>query len=391
MSSSDDDFAVSVFGKMEDRQVARLQVEAEAEERWWIVMQPKVAVRSLPTTEGKPMCVLPAGSVVRAQSILHVGAVRWLVLHADDLPLLPKKKNAANTAAATDCSSSAAAASSISAAESASSAYMMIDGSASGLTRLLMVAPKAFDWEQVRLLPPKHRGEAARRLMIGDGAGSGASGGSGAIGGSGASGASSASGASGASGSASGGSASGGEAIGGLATAGELSDEYLDSLLNAYDAQQHASKGSAQAVRGTAEASGGVEIVESMDGLLDLSVSERLSGGTYGGAGTGAIREAAVAAEAVAAKPRSYEEIMRVQAKETRAERERAEREETERAAEQADEEAKKVFSRNARAHAGQWVSDEGGGAENAVLSRIARRGGPEVAKTLKEDYWYLQ
>ena len=98
-AAATDDFAMSMFDMHEAHHTMRKQQAIEEAEHWWIVLQPKVAVRPTATTEGKPLCVLPQGSVVRAAGLERVDGVRWLTLHADDLPMLVKNKKQPNTAA----------------------------------------------------------------------------------------------------------------------------------------------------------------------------------------------------------------------------------------------------------------------------------------------------
>ena len=99
MAADDDDFALTMFDCIEAKQSARLQQRAEDDERWWIVMAAKVAVRAATNTDGKPMNVLPATSVVRAQLVERVGPVRWIKLHDDELPFFAKRSADARSAA----------------------------------------------------------------------------------------------------------------------------------------------------------------------------------------------------------------------------------------------------------------------------------------------------
>ena len=146
-TAASEDFALSIFGLQEEMQTMRKQESVEDEEQWWIVLHAKVAVRPAPTTEGKPLCVLPQGSVVRAAKVERVSGVRWLALHSDELPKLakPRRDGAAPAPPPHAC--------------------MMIESATAG--RLLMVAPKEFDWEELSSLPPRERGLAARARVLG--------------------------------------------------------------------------------------------------------------------------------------------------------------------------------------------------------------------------------
>ena len=149
-----DDFAMSTF-EIEDQKMCERQVQSENEEkveRWWIVLHAKVAVRQAPTTEGKPVCVLPGGSVVRVSKIVRANGARWIVLHDDDLPMLIKKKKKAEAEGEA-------------APPPAPGCCMMIESATAGT--LVMTAPREFNWENLAHLPPRERGEAARRHVLG--------------------------------------------------------------------------------------------------------------------------------------------------------------------------------------------------------------------------------
>ena len=234
--NDEEDFAMSMFDTMESHNVQRLQRAAEDDEKWWIVMHAKVAVRRLPTTEGnKPISVLPASSVVRAKGIEFANGARWLILQDDDLPLLDKKKQSGAAAATT-----AAEASSSSSSEGPKpGGYMLLEMPGHG--RLLMVAPKSFDWEKVAPLAPKLRGDAARRMMIGDVDAAATVVDAGGGGG-------------------------GGEEQGLL---GDVSDEQIDALLNAYDVKHTPAK---DAAKPPVESDTVIGVREAEDGLVDLSI-----------------------------------------------------------------------------------------------------------------------
>jgi hypothetical protein len=389
--NDEEDFAMSMFDTMESHNVQRLQRAAEDDEKWWIVMHVKVAVRRLPTTEGnKPISVLPASSVVRAKGIEFANGARWLILQDDDLPLLDKKKQSGAAAATT-----AAEASSSSSSEGPKpGGYMLLEMPGHG--RLLMVAPKSFDWEKVAPLAPKLRGDAARRMMIGDVDAAATVVDAGGGGG-------------------------GGEEQGLL---GDVSDEQIDALLNAYEVKHTPAK---DAAKSPVESDTVIGVREAEDGLVDLSIrpararprgergegeeeEQTTAGVGHGRAAGGGKWEVIGGAKAApptrpAAPPapappattpqpaRSrYEEIMVVQAAQERKARLAKEAEEREREREERELEEKKAFSRAARAHAGgpgAWSED--GGPEVAMLSKLSREGGPEVAKQLAEDYWYMK
>ena len=145
--SEDDDFAMSTFELGDQLLERRKQQHAEVEEPWCIVMHSKVAVRAAPTTDGKPFCVLPQGSVIRADRVQRVDGVRWLVLHADDLTLLTKKCIGGGGQIPPGIGT-----------------CMMIESTAAG--QLLMVAPKEFPWHELSHMPPCDRGEAARTRVL---------------------------------------------------------------------------------------------------------------------------------------------------------------------------------------------------------------------------------
>ena len=140
---NDDDFALAVYEMQEQRMRAVLKDVEEATERWWIVLHTRVAVRPAPSTEGKPLCVLPLGSVVRATGTTRVDSQRWVRIHDDDLLHMRKKEQ-----------------------PPPKEAYMLTEAAAAGLGTLLMVAPKEFDWETLADVAPKHRGERARQAML---------------------------------------------------------------------------------------------------------------------------------------------------------------------------------------------------------------------------------
>ena len=137
-----DDFAMQMYEDQESRKRTMLQEAELFKERWWIVMHAKVAVRPGPNKDGDPVVVLPRGSVVSAQTVVKVGKERWLRIHDDELPFL-KKRQSLPTAA---------------------EAYMLLE--AADLGELVMAAPKEFNWESLKEMHPKHRGEAARQEML---------------------------------------------------------------------------------------------------------------------------------------------------------------------------------------------------------------------------------
>ena len=139
--SDDDDFAMAMFEMQDTAHTRRKQEETENTETWWIVLHSRVAVRPAPTTEGKPVCVLPQGAVVRAKTVRRVNGTRWVMISDDDVPRLVKKKK------------KAAAEGQEEAPPPAPGCCMMIESPTAG--QLLMVAPKEFDWEQVRAVPPR--------------------------------------------------------------------------------------------------------------------------------------------------------------------------------------------------------------------------------------------
>ena len=142
---ADDDFALDTFEREDQLVERRKQHLAEETEPWWIVLHAKVAVRAAPTTDGKPLCTLPQGSVVRASGVQLVNGVRWIVVHDDDLLLLARPKNKKDLAAGPGT-------------------CMMIESTVAG--RLLMVAPKEFPWDELSHMPPRERGEAARQRVL---------------------------------------------------------------------------------------------------------------------------------------------------------------------------------------------------------------------------------
>ena len=90
----EDDFALRIFDKLDRHIVKKLQRSDEEDERWWIVMQPRVAVRPRPTMGSQLISVLPGSSVVRATGIEIASGTRWLRLHEDDIRLLDTKQRA---------------------------------------------------------------------------------------------------------------------------------------------------------------------------------------------------------------------------------------------------------------------------------------------------------
>ena len=145
MDDETEDYAMSTFESIDARWTTLKQAEAEDNEKWWIVLAAKIAVRRVPTTEGKPMCVLPQGSVVHVKKVEHVDGTRWAVVESSDATTLHKNTRAAND-------------------QPIEAAYMLIEGPSG---RLLMVAPPEFAWESVRALPPSERGMEARRRILG--------------------------------------------------------------------------------------------------------------------------------------------------------------------------------------------------------------------------------
>ena len=137
-----DDLALEIFENLERRKRSLLLDEEMANERWWIVMHAKVAVRPAPAKQGDPLLVLPRGAVLAAQTIIKVGRERWLRVHADELPFLKKNESLPKP----------------------HEAYMLIESDEIGT--LVMAAPHEYDWHMLKELHPKHRGEVARQQML---------------------------------------------------------------------------------------------------------------------------------------------------------------------------------------------------------------------------------
>jgi len=137
-----DDLAFEIFENLERRKRSLLLDEEMANERWWIVMHAKVAVRPAPAKQGDPLLVLPRGAVLAAQTIIKVGRERWLRVHADELPFLKKNQSLPKP----------------------HDAYMLIESDEIGT--LVMAAPHEYDWHMLKELHPKHRGEVARQQML---------------------------------------------------------------------------------------------------------------------------------------------------------------------------------------------------------------------------------
>ena len=288
--SDDDDFAMAMFEMQDTAHTRRKQEETENTETWWIVLHSRVAVRPAPTTEGKPVCVLPQGAVVRAKTVRRVNGTRWVMISDDDVPRLVKKKK------------KAAAEGQEEAPPPAPGCCMMIESPTAG--QLLMVAPKEFDWERVRAVPPRDRGEAARQSFLGAQA--------------------------------------------------ELTDEQISQLLEQADA--HIARQQQQQQQGPQRAADSrgsqISFSEAADGLVDLSINEA-PGPASQPVGVAALHNATFGAPAHARGPRpmaplpeakpmnKYDEIMARDAIVTRAERKQAE------AVEEAKQAAEKAVARN--------------------------------------------
>lgn len=331
----EDDFALRIFDKLDRHIVKKLQRSDEEDERWWIVMQPRVAVRPRPTMGSQLISVLPGSSVVRATGIEIASGTRWLRLHEDDIRLLDTKQRATSAEPADSAASSAGASSSV-VSEPRLCGYMMIESPELG--QLLMVAPKAFGWEQVASLAPKLRGEAARRMMIGDLSASKPA--------------------------ANATNEGGDQRLGLLA---EISDECIDALLGAYDAAQQlnvAKPATATPMPTTAtrtDTHGTTRVAglrEAEDGLVDLSLQPPVGAGVASEQSSRSqLRDTSGRAlqpqpQAYRSPRRSYVDIMRQQSAEQRAARLKSEVQHNDREAEESKLEEQMAFSRAARAHA---------------------------------------
>ena len=147
----DNDFAVQMFDMADTMHTARKQETEEENEKWWIVLHPKVAVRPGPTTEGKPVCVLGQGSVVRAERVERVNGSRWIIIAKSDLPMLVKKKKLKEGESPPP--------------QPMPGTCMMIESRTAG--KLMMIAPKEFNWEELASVPPRDRGQTARNRVLG--------------------------------------------------------------------------------------------------------------------------------------------------------------------------------------------------------------------------------
>lgn len=136
----DDDWALDMFEAMEARKRTMLVESEQLHNRWWIVMHSKVAVRPGPSREGEPVCLLPRGSVLKAETLLQSRGGRWMRIHPDELHFLKRKSRPAP-----------------------SEAYMLLDTPEHGA--LLTDAPKEFDWDTLTAMHPRERGEAARQQV----------------------------------------------------------------------------------------------------------------------------------------------------------------------------------------------------------------------------------
>jgi len=296
MTDSDDDFCMQMYDWAETRQTQRMQEVAEAEERWWIVMHDKVAVRPAPSTEGRPLAVLPRGAVVKVSGIKTVeGGRRWLTVDESDLAFFrPKKKESSAEAA-------------VAALAAPTAAYILIEGTVAGLGKLMMVAPKDFDWDNVAGIVPKRRGEVAQSQMVG-----------------------------------------------GMPS--EITDEYIEQLLAEGDAKAaEANKRPTAAGKSLPPSSGGtVGFTEDDDGLVDVDLSRKdpAAVAMAAAAGLGGRTAYVRAKDGTAQLVSKFDQIMFAQAQVSRSEREREEMKEHSRIRAEREEKQRKEFSYKARAKA---------------------------------------
>jgi len=295
MTDSDDDFCMQMYDWAETRQTQRMQEVAEAEERWWIVMHDKVAVRPAPSTEGRPLAVLPRGAVVKVSGIKTVeGNRRWLTVHNDDLGYFrPKKKDGSKEAALAALGSGGP-----------SAAYMLIEGATAGLGRLMMVAPKDFEWDNVAGIVPRRRGEVAQSQMVG-----------------------------------------------GMPS--EITDDYIEQLLEEGDEKAVASTKPTAAGNSLPPSSGGtVGFTEDEDGLVDVDLSRKNPAAVAmaAAAGLGGRTAYVRAKDGTAQLVSKFDQIMSAQAQVARGEKEHATAAEHAKVRAEREEKERKLFSSQARA-----------------------------------------
>ena len=308
MMADDDEWALDVYEMMEAKKRSKLAMEEECRERWWIVLHTRVAVRPLPTTDGKPLAVLPCGSVLRSKKVVFVGSQRWLCVANEELDFFVKKGQAPP-----------------------SEAYMLVEAKAPQ-GALLMVAPKEYNWEKLKALAPKHRGEAARQEML---------------------------------------------VAKPVPSIFEANDDDIDKLLNG-DPMVSAAPVAGEQVGATVDGNGGqrapippprqptaqIHLREFVDGLVEVEVSQS-------GLPTAPVTR------------RSYDDISMDLAVRQRKLNADAKAEQERREAEEREEQRKKMAARQRHFNPKDWP-------EQAKLAEMARTGGEDVERQLLEEYWYM-